>query len=91
MIKYLYWRDGQRYRLVFYLTLDVKKFNASYKKNRNTMFNFQISKEKADNDGNVIRPVKNSKIGGRWGMDNKILEPNSNKKNREKDCICTRR
>ena len=33
------------------------------------MFNFQISKEKADNDENVIRPVKNSKIGGRWGME----------------------
>lgn len=69
MIKYLYWREGQRYRLVFYLTLDVKKFNASYKKNRNRMFNFQISKEKADNDENVIRPVKNSKIGGWWGTE----------------------
>lgn len=65
------------------------------------MFNFQISKEKADNDENVIRPVKNSKIGGWWGTEttakkkkkkhSKILETNSNKKNREKDCICTRR
>lgn len=62
MIKYLYWRKGWRYRLVFYLTLDIKKFNASYKKNRNRMFNFQISKEKADNDENIIHPVKNSKI-----------------------------
>ena len=33
------------------------------------MFNFQISKEKADNDENVIRPVKNSKIRGGWGTE----------------------
>lgn len=52
-----------RYRIVFYLTLDVKKFNASYKKNRNRMFNFQISKEKPGSDGNVTHPVKNSKRG----------------------------
>lgn len=68
MIKYLYWRKGQRYRLVFYLTLDIKKFNASPKKNRNRMFYFQISKEKADNDENIIHPVKNSKIGGGVGV-----------------------
>lgn len=32
------------------------------------MFYFQISKEKADNDENIIHPVKNSKIGGGVGV-----------------------
>lgn len=49
---------------MFYSTLDVKKFNANLKKNRNRMFNFQISKEKAGNDENVIHPVNSRKTGG---------------------------
>lgn len=71
---------------MFYLTLDVKKFNANLKKNRNRMFNFQISKEKTGNDENVIHPVNSRKTGGgqkkhsKQRTQNKILEINSNTK-----------
>lgn len=62
--------NGRRIEiLTFYLTLDIKKFKANYKKNRHKMFDCQIRKEKTGNPEKVIHPVKSRKmVGGGGGI-----------------------
>ena len=61
--------NGRRIEiLTFYLTLDIKKFKANYKKNRHKMFDCQIRKEKTGNPEKVIHPVKSRKMVGGGGI-----------------------
>ena len=72
--------NGRRIEiLTFYLTLDIKKFKANYKKNRHKMFDCQIRKEKTGNPDKVIHPVKRKKmVGGGGGEEKKKKKERKN-------------